>query len=272
MKTAAVMLDDADITYDETGHGSSGIVFVPGWCCSRDNFSDILPILAARGWHAVAMDTVGFFGSTTSRDSFTIERAACDLVALVSYLGLTEVVLAGHSGGGAIALEAAHRVRNADVVHVVGIDSLHYLNRYPKQDDAAIEATVASMACDRRAAVEATVHGYWAGNDDRGLIEDTIRQMSSPPQASAIPLFRSVLAWDLDAALSKSPCPVTVLAAATLLEQAAVDRYGERMSIVPVDLGGHFFLRQQPQATAALILQTVGERPQTKPQKKEGQG
>jgi pimeloyl-ACP methyl ester carboxylesterase len=257
MKTASMTLSDAEITYDETGHGPSGIVFVPGWCCSRDNFTDIVPVLAAAGWHAVAMDTVGFFDSATSRHSFTIEAAADDLVALVDHLGLTRVVLAGHSAGGAIALEAAHRVRNADVVHVVGIDSLHYLNRYPQQDQAAIESIVAPFVRDQRAAVEATVPNYWPIEKDH----DLIKQMSSAPKANAIPLFKSVLAWDVDTALSKSRCPVTVLASAALLERAAVERYGERMTIVPTDLGGHFFLRQQPLATATLILQTVGDPP-----------
>lgn len=267
MKTARAALRGANITYDETGSGPAGIVFVPGWCCSRDNFSDILPGVAAAGWHAVAMDTVGFFDSTASRASFTVEAAAEDLVALVGHLGFTTVVLAGHSAGGAIALEAAHRLRSAEVVHVVGIDSLHYLDRYPHQDEAAIESIVAPFVRDRRAAVEATVPRYWPTHEDQSLINATIRQMSAPPKDNAISLFTSVLAWDLDAALAKSPCPVTVLACAALLERAAVDRYGERMNIVPTDLGGHFFLRQRPHATTELILATVGEPSQNR---KEG--
>jgi pimeloyl-ACP methyl ester carboxylesterase len=220
----------------------------------------MLPVLAAAGWHAVAMDTVGFFDSTASRDSFTVEAAADDLAALVDHLGLTEVVLAGHSSGGAIALEAARRVRHADVLHVVGIDSLHYLNVYPKQDQAAIRANVAPFERDHRAALEARTRNYWSSNDDHNLINDTIRQMSSPPKANAISLLEGILAWDMDTALHKSRCPITVLASAELLEQSAVDRYGARMNIVPVPLGGHFFLRQHPQATARLILQVVGNR------------
>jgi pimeloyl-ACP methyl ester carboxylesterase len=260
MKTASVTRGDAEIIYDEIGHGPSGIVLVPGWCCSRNNFAELLPVFAAAGWHAVAMDTVGFFDSTAARDSFTVEEAADDVVALVDHLGLTKVVLAGHSAGGAIALEAAHRVRRADVMHVVGIDSLHYMDRYPKQNQAAIEANVAPFMGDQRAAVEARARHYWSNEVDRDLIESTIREMSSPPKANAISLLKNILAWDMDAALSKSPCPITALASAELLERRAVDRYGERMSIVPVHLGGHFFLRQQPQATAALILQVVGDR------------
>lgn len=268
MRTARVALRDAQITYDEHGHGPSGIVFVPGWCCSRDNFAGILPVIATAGWRAVAMDTVGFFDSTTSRDSFTVEAAAEDLVALVGHLDLTTVVLAGHSAGGAVALEAARRVRDAEVVHVVGIDSLHYLHRYPQQDQAAIESTVAPFIRDRRAAVEATVPRYWPTHQDHDLVAATIEQMSAPPENNAISLFTSVLAWDMDSALATSRCPVTVLACAALLEQAAIDRYGERMNIVPTDLGGHFFLRQRPRATAELILHAVGE---PSPNTKEGQ-
>jgi hypothetical protein len=50
---------------------------------------------------------------------------------------------------------------------------------------------------------------------------------------------------------------VKVFASAPLLSDTAVARYGDRMDIVPVDLGGHFFLLQQPVKTAGLIRNAI---------------
>jgi hypothetical protein len=47
--------------------------------------------------------------------------------------------------------------------------------------------------------------------------------------------------------------PLTTFAASALLAPEAVERYGDRMEIVPVEHGGHFYLRENPGATAALI-------------------
>ena len=58
---------------------------------------------------------------------------------------------------------------------------------------------------------------------------------------------------DLDAALSGLQVPVTTFAARALLAPEAVERYGDRIKIVPVEHGRHFYLRERPRTTAALL-------------------
>jgi hypothetical protein len=64
----------------------------------------------------------------------------------------------------------------------------------------------------------------------------------------------------MDGALSRAEAlgvRVTALAARPLLSPSAVEAYSHRFDIVPVDLGGHFYPREQPAATAQLIRQAL---------------
>ncbi len=74
-----------------------------------------------------------------------------------------------------------------------------------------------------------------------------------PPSTPGIAALEGFMRWDLDAALSGLRVPVTTFAARALLAPEAVERYGDRIEIVPVDNGGHFYLRERPSATAALL-------------------
>ncbi len=72
----------------------------------------------------------------------------------------------------------------------------------------------------------------------------------------AIGMMDQLMRWDMDGALARGDAlalTVKVFASTPLLSDIAVTRYGDRMDIAPVDLGGHFFLLQQPVKTAGLI-------------------
>ena len=50
---------------------------------------------------------------------------------------------------------------------------------------------------------------------------------------------------------------VTALAAGAMLAPEVVQAYGHRFEIIPVDLGGHFYLLERPAETAALIREAL---------------
>jgi hypothetical protein len=97
------------------------------------------------------------------------------------------------------------------------------------------------------------VESLFVDRDRPELIEAVIAEMSSIPKVPGIAALEGLMRWDLDAALSGLPVPVTTFAARVLLAPEAVERYGDRIEIVPVEHGGHFYLRERPRETAALI-------------------
>jgi pimeloyl-ACP methyl ester carboxylesterase len=70
----------------------------------------------------VRLDLAGHGASGRDRARWTMEAFGGDVAAVVEQLGLDQVVLIGHSMGGAVIVEAAPRLPDA-VVGLVGADT-----------------------------------------------------------------------------------------------------------------------------------------------------
>ncbi len=100
----------------EAGNGGRPLLLVHGFTGAKEDFSDHVDDLAARGWWVVAPDLRGHGASpqSESEDDYALDHFADDLFALVDAMGWTDFVLLGHSMGGMVAqtmvLAAPHRV------------------------------------------------------------------------------------------------------------------------------------------------------------------
>ena len=77
---------------------------------SHDEYRDVLPLLAAAGVRAVAMDTLGFGMSARPDQALSIELFADAVVDLSDALGFESFTLVGHHTGGVVAVEVAARL------------------------------------------------------------------------------------------------------------------------------------------------------------------
>lgn len=84
---------------------SGTVVLVHGFTGSKEDFGALLPIIAAAGYRAVALDLRGQHESDEHDETFDIARFAADLVEVVRGQG-GPVHLVGHSFGGLVAREA----------------------------------------------------------------------------------------------------------------------------------------------------------------------
>ncbi len=158
----------------------------------------------------------------------------------------------GHSLGGAVGVELA-RLHPERVTHVIGLDSLHFLYLYPKLPAAEIEAVFDPIARDVPAGVRGLVTQGSVESTDPALGEEIFEVMSSVRLPAGLATLRGLLDWDMDSALRTTSQPITVFAARPLYDDEAERRYGNRITFVPVDLGGHFFYLEQPEGTARLV-------------------
>lgn len=76
------------------------IVLVHGWGAARPMWREVVSRLVTQGRSIVLYDLRGHGASTTGTDGISIDRLGRDLAAVIAALGLTDVVIAGHSGGG----------------------------------------------------------------------------------------------------------------------------------------------------------------------------
>src|SRR5262245_7744994 len=109
MSDVTLSVDGVPIHYDVQGDGLPALVFIHGWSCDRSYWRKQMKYFAPR-YTVVAIDLGGHGDSGLNRETWTTPAFGEDVVAVVETLGLTQVVLIGHSMGGAVSVEAAQRI------------------------------------------------------------------------------------------------------------------------------------------------------------------
>lgn len=109
-----IVLHDILVTYYEAGEnkpGTPAIVFLHGWRSQGSVWFPVWEKLLEQGggfpFALYALDLPGFGKSETPRGVFTLADYASVAEEFIKKLGLTEVVLVGHSFGGRIGIKVA---------------------------------------------------------------------------------------------------------------------------------------------------------------------
>jgi pimeloyl-ACP methyl ester carboxylesterase len=93
------------------GAGGRPLLLLHGLGGSSTDFSPHLDALAARGWHAVALDLRGHGRSPRPEreESYAVDLLVEDVLTFATEMGWLDFVLLGHEAGGVIAQEVALR-------------------------------------------------------------------------------------------------------------------------------------------------------------------
>jgi pimeloyl-ACP methyl ester carboxylesterase len=87
---------------------SSHVLLIPGWTGSKEDFTPVLPLLAAAGFDATAYDQRGQFETPGSPAvDYSLDSFASDALALAATCADGASHLLGHSFGGLVAQQAA---------------------------------------------------------------------------------------------------------------------------------------------------------------------
>ena len=93
------MQDYAKMYYEIQGKGQP-IIFIHGWSCSTETSAPMVEILK-KDYRCISYDQRGHGASSRPTKGLTITQLGRDLRELIEYLDLQDVILVGHSMGGA---------------------------------------------------------------------------------------------------------------------------------------------------------------------------
>lgn len=128
---------DVDISYCIVGHGPVPVVFIHGFAAALTTWDDIAPLFPPERFTLHLLDLKGFgFSSKPRTGSYAIEEQAAVTAAFLKARGVSRVILAGHSLGGAIALlvtlQAGDRGETDLVSHLILISPSAYPQKLPR--------------------------------------------------------------------------------------------------------------------------------------------
>ena len=105
IRTRQIEANGLTFTIDECGEGDNIALCLHGFPESRFSWREQLPLLAAKGWRAVAPDLRGYGGTTrpANKKDYELPNLIADTAALYDALGAKRRLLVAHDWGAIIA-------------------------------------------------------------------------------------------------------------------------------------------------------------------------
>jgi len=224
MRGVVTSRDGIPLAFEVHGAGAPAVVLVHGWSCDRSYWDGQVGPLAAR-YRTVAVDLAGHGESGSGRRAWTMAAFGEDVVAVVEQVGAGRVVLAGHSMGGDVIVEATLRLGDR-VAGLVWADVYSTLGD-PDSDDE-LDAFAAPFRDDFVPATRAFVRRMFPPGADPGVI----------------------------AGLGQLTVPVVAINAEQgHTDTAALRRHGVEPVLMPGV--GHFLMMEDPEGFNRLLVNAV---------------
>lgn len=115
-----VTADNTKLYYEIEGQGQP-IVFIHGWSCAHDCFTEVIKNMRDK-YRCISYSHRGHGASDVAEGGYTISQLARDLRELIDYLALKDVILVGHSMGGYTIYEYIKQFGCDNIKKVVILD------------------------------------------------------------------------------------------------------------------------------------------------------
>lgn len=181
--------DGTPISFETYGQGEPTLIFVHGWSCDARYWRQQVPYFQ-KNHTIVLLDLAGHGHSGFNRTNYTMKAFGEDVLAVTNALGSRNVILIGHSMGGAVIAEAA-RLMPERTVGLIGIDSLENIE-YPLTNEE-LEQMTAPMKTNFREGSSQFVSGMLSPHTDPKLRTWIIDDMSSAPPEVALSAMNEMM-------------------------------------------------------------------------------
>jgi pimeloyl-ACP methyl ester carboxylesterase len=251
--------DGVPIHYEVHGRGAPAVVFVHGWSCDRSYWDAQVPFFSERH-RMVTIDLAGHGESGIGRAAWSIEAFSQDVATVVTALGLEEVVLVGHSMGGAVVAEAA-RLLGDRVKVVVGVDTFHDLSE--RWTEEVMENWLSSFRPDFAARTRDFVRGMFVATSDSALVEHVATDMASAPPEVGIGSIAGYFDWwndEADVTFGELRVPLRVINSNINPTNVDAGRtYVASFDAVLMSGVGHFVMMEDPDSFNRLLQEIIEE-------------
>jgi pimeloyl-ACP methyl ester carboxylesterase len=190
--------DGVAIAYTVSGAGSPTLVFIHGWMCDQTFWAAQVDAFGSTNT-VITIDLPGHGLSGMDRGGWPLMALGTDVQVVVEKLGLKNVVLIGHSMGGAVVLEAA-RLMPDRVIGVIGVDSLH--DAEAKYDPDQMKGYFAAYEADFVGTCLQMVTSMFQEDADPALVERVTNDMCEGSPQISLALLHEFIEYEMGPALA----------------------------------------------------------------------
>jgi len=248
--------DGIPIAYRAEGAGEPAVVLVHCWCGNQGFWTGAVEALKDRH-RVVTLDLAGHGASGRGRARYTIEAFGQDVKAVVERLGLTKVILVGHSMGGPVTLEAA-RLMPDRVVKLIPIDTFHNVEEvWPEEQRAAF---LTPFEEGFRVAVRTFVPQLMPPGTDRGVVKRVVDAMAACDPAMGVSAMRELSAYPEAERIATVKVPIHAINGDLFpTDLAANRRHAPQFEVTVMKGTGHFPMFEHPAPFEAALAGAAEE-------------
>jgi len=238
----AISTDGVEIAYTVHRIGAPSLMLVHGWMCDQSYWDEQAPVLA-EAFGVVTVDLAGHGASGTNRESWTIASLGDDVKAVIDKVGLEQVVVAGHSMGGLVALDVARKLPGT-VIGVIGVDTLH--DATPEWDSEEMEQFLSALEQDFPATCDQFVRSMFVEGAEATLVDEVAQDMCSGPGEVGAALLPAYMAFDFPEAFAQAGVPIRAINADKWPTDVDGNRELADFDLTLLEGYGHFLMQEAP--------------------------
>lgn len=231
------------------------LVLVHGWACNS-KFWRFQKEDFASAHSTILIDLPGHGESTGGDRDWTMAEFARDVLTVLDNVGAEQWVIAGHSMGGAVALELA-RFEPERTKLVIGVDSFTYDGFYRRTPDSDIDDIVRPYREDFSSAMFEGMDALFLPDADQELKHWICESMANTSEGPALASLEGLLRWDVDEVLEAVSVPVRCISAGAFLDPESVARLEPRIEFMEMQDVGHFLCLENPGKFNEKLLEAV---------------
>lgn len=235
------------------------VVLVHGWSCDSTYWrSQVLPL--SLDYRVVAIDLAGHGKSGAGRKAYTMASFGQDVAAVLKAWDLRDVVLVGHSMGGAVITEAALLVPER-VVGLIGIDNFQKVDMVLGEEQIA--GFTAGFTQDFPGFTAQWVRTMFPATADTALVASVASDMAAAPPAVAVSAMSELLHWyggQAAARLALLKVPLLCINSdREPTDEAAMKAVVPGYQVRYLANTGHFLFRDNPIAFNNVLRETLDQ-------------
>jgi pimeloyl-ACP methyl ester carboxylesterase len=232
-RPTGVRAKDGTLLYHRDWGEGPAMLFAASWACSGEMWAYQVAHFADAGFRCISFDRRGHGRSDAPGDGYDIDTFADDIAAVIETLDLKDVVLVGHSQGGA---EVAHylgrhgsaRVRKAVLMAPAGPCLLQKPDNPYGAPRAAYEARIAGWQKDFPKWVADNTAPFFTAETSPALQTWMADLLLATPLPVTVATFRALYQADVRPDLARIDRPVLI-------------QHGTKDASIPLEIGGARF-------------------------------
>jgi len=245
--------DGVEIAYTVHRIGAPSLVLVHGWMCDQSYWDEQVPVLA-EAFGVVTVDLAGHGGSGVNRASWTIASLGDDVTAVIEKVGLDQVIVAGHSMGGRVALDVARKLPGT-VVGIIGIDTL--MDVSAELDPEEVEQFLSALEQDFPNACDSFVRSMFVADTEAAVVDEVASDMCSGPGEIGAALIRAYVAFDLREGFAQAGVPIRAINADKWPTNVEANRDLADFDVTLLKGYGHFLMQEAPEELSQAMIDTT---------------